>query len=296
MIHNLFDEYRFFPKYPDKELIITGELFGSLIRDQLMSPVRLALGLRIVLDSLKKQLGSKMFRFGLTALLQFRNRLHEWPQYCSHLLQVNHLMEANPEVAQMLNQALAISSSKDKREQQPRESDGIIAAGVVSSVGRMADSRSLSLASNGAEVPNDVARDKLLFVINNISFSNIDTKSKDLAAALKPEVYGWFSNYLVVKRVSIEPNFHSLYVALLDSLGLADLRKNVLAETLKNIRILLTSEKTLTSSQERSLLKNLGSWLGGITLAKDKPIKHNELPLKVYDFSLIVPCSYFTNS
>lgn len=35
MIHNLFDEYRFFPKYPDKELQITGILFGSLIQHQL---------------------------------------------------------------------------------------------------------------------------------------------------------------------------------------------------------------------------------------------------------------------
>lgn len=25
MVHNLFDEYRFFPKYPDKELATTGE-------------------------------------------------------------------------------------------------------------------------------------------------------------------------------------------------------------------------------------------------------------------------------
>jgi CCR4-NOT transcription complex subunit 1 len=29
MIHNLFDEYRFFPKYPDKELKITAVLFGG---------------------------------------------------------------------------------------------------------------------------------------------------------------------------------------------------------------------------------------------------------------------------
>jgi CCR4-NOT transcription complex subunit 1 len=32
MIHNLFDEYRFFHNYPDKELRITGILFGNLIK------------------------------------------------------------------------------------------------------------------------------------------------------------------------------------------------------------------------------------------------------------------------
>lgn len=36
MVHNLFDEYRFFPKYPDKELNITAVLFGQLIHHQLV--------------------------------------------------------------------------------------------------------------------------------------------------------------------------------------------------------------------------------------------------------------------
>jgi hypothetical protein len=36
MIQNLFDEYRFFPKFPDKELTITSVLFGSLIQQQLI--------------------------------------------------------------------------------------------------------------------------------------------------------------------------------------------------------------------------------------------------------------------
>lgn len=79
MLHNLFDEYRFFPKYPDKELLITGELFGCLIKYQLVTPVRLAVALRNVLDSLKRPATSKMYKFGLVALTQFMNRLHEWP-------------------------------------------------------------------------------------------------------------------------------------------------------------------------------------------------------------------------
>ena len=43
MIHNLFDEYRFFPKYPDKELKITGILFGSLIQHGLVSSITLGI-------------------------------------------------------------------------------------------------------------------------------------------------------------------------------------------------------------------------------------------------------------
>ena len=32
MLHNLFDEYRFLAKYPDRELPITARLFGGLVR------------------------------------------------------------------------------------------------------------------------------------------------------------------------------------------------------------------------------------------------------------------------
>ncbi len=80
MIHNLFDEYRFFQKYPDKELRITGILFGQLIQNQLVSYISLGIALRYVLEALKKPPNSKMFKFGLFALQQFKSRLIEWPQ------------------------------------------------------------------------------------------------------------------------------------------------------------------------------------------------------------------------
>ena len=98
MIHNLFDEYRFFSKYPEKELRITGILFGLLIKEQLVSSITLGIALRYVLEALRKPPGQspmsgKMFRFGMFALEQFKERLHEWPQYCSHIVQIPHLRE-----------------------------------------------------------------------------------------------------------------------------------------------------------------------------------------------------------
>ena len=98
MIHNLFDEYRFFSKYPEKELRITGILFGLLIKEQLVSSITLGIALRYVLEALRKPpnqspQSGKMFRFGMFALEQFKERLHEWPQYCSHIVQIGHLRE-----------------------------------------------------------------------------------------------------------------------------------------------------------------------------------------------------------
>ena len=53
MIHNLFDEYRFFHKYPEKELRITGILFGTLIQHQLVQNITLGIALRYVLEALR---------------------------------------------------------------------------------------------------------------------------------------------------------------------------------------------------------------------------------------------------
>jgi CCR4-NOT transcription complex subunit 1 len=84
MIHNLFDEYRFFPKFPDAQLMLTARLFGLLIQHQLVTSITLGIALRYVLDALRKQVRSNMFRFGTTALEQFKWRLSEWPHVSSN--------------------------------------------------------------------------------------------------------------------------------------------------------------------------------------------------------------------
>ena len=106
-------------------------------------------------------------------------------------------------------------------------------------------------------------------------------KTAELSSVLKPVHFDWFSHYLVTKRASIEPNFHAVYIALLDALNDRQLTRAVLAETLKNVRAYLSAESTLGSSQERTLLKHLAAWLGRLTLAKDQPIRHEDLAVKV---------------
>jgi CCR4-NOT transcription complex subunit 1 len=51
MIHNLFDEYRFFPKYPDKELHITAVRDGALLLVQINARPPLPLPLSYLLFS-----------------------------------------------------------------------------------------------------------------------------------------------------------------------------------------------------------------------------------------------------
>lgn len=270
MVHNLFDEYRFFSKYPDKELVVTGELFGALIQNGLVSPLRLTLGLRYVLESLRQPLGSKMFRFGVTALTQFQSRLTEWPPYCEHLSKIAHLTEASPEISQTVQQIVGITGA-------------FVMRGSAALDGMKAVDAELALSSpaeTDVMTPSEEVLEKILFIVNNISTNNLAEKIAELMPLLKLEYYPWFSQYFIQNRVSVEPNFHPLYSQFMKVMASKPMHDIMLKTTVASCSSLLSSDKTLTSSQERTLLKNLGSWLGSQTLAQNIPILHRALPLK----------------
>lgn len=60
---------------------------------------------------------------------------------------------------------------------------------------------------------------------------------EELKETVKDEFMPWVSQYLVMKRVSIEPNFHSLYSNFLDTLKNPEFVKMVLNETYRNIKV-----------------------------------------------------------
>lgn len=60
---------------------------------------------------------------------------------------------------------------------------------------------------------------------------------EELKETVKEEFMPWVSQYLVMKRVSIEPNFHSLYSNFLDTLKNPEFNKMVLNETYRNIKV-----------------------------------------------------------
>ena len=128
--------------------------------------------------------------------------------------------------------------------------------------------------------PSESTKDKIAFIINNVSSTNLRSKGRELKAVLKPEYHAYFARYLVIQRVSIEANFQKLYAQFLDAVDMPELSKQMVETTYENIKVLLSSDKVLSSSSERSLLKNLGSWLGLLTIAKNRPIRAKYLDLK----------------
>ncbi|CDU22470.1 related to CDC39-transcriptional regulator protein [Sporisorium scitamineum] len=275
MVHTLFDEYRWFEMYyPAAELEMTAVVFGSLIQYQLIDYIPLGIAIRYVLDALRNPPDSNMFKFGLQALLRFQNRLPEWPQLCQALLSMPHLQQSYPSIIRLVKMALAGQlpgadvgmpggqSLEDKKAPFP--------AIRADPLPQDADQRD----------PSEEVSDKVLFLVNNLSPTNLESKLGDAKRLITADTYRWFSNYLVLQRISIEPNNHGLYAQFLDGLDAKGLTTYILHETLAKCQMLLNSDKTVQSTQERNLLKNLGSWLGSLTLARDKPIRHRNIAFK----------------
>jgi len=252
-----------------------------------------------------------MFRFGVKALRQFAQRLGEWPQYCSHILQIQHLRQEHPEIIEYIQRVLVESNVNPATtapdnvmgapsfdassagaavptlpgsptrgpQATPSSSTGVASGAALS---RTSSAMGASIAGAGAgssasvldsthlvqHAPSPNVEEGVAFAINNLSPTNMADKAAEIMRLVDAEFYDWLSQYIVVKRASLEQNFHQLYVSLLDAFKSTEIEQRVLVETFSNIHILLNSEKTLASSSERTLLKNLGSWLGLITLAR----------------------------
>ncbi|XP_056273039.1 CCR4-NOT transcription complex subunit 1 isoform X13 [Pseudoliparis swirei] len=331
MLRNLFEEYRFFPQYPDKELHITACLFGGIIEKGLVTYMALGLALRYVLEALRKPYGSKMYYFGIAALDRFKNRLKDYPQYCQHLASIAHFLQFPHHLQEYIEYgqqsrdppvkmqgsittpgSLALAQVQSQSQQpgvpkapQPGQPSTLVTTTTSTTtvaktptITRPTPSTfkkdvppsinttnidTLLVATDQTErivEPPENVQEKIAFIFNNLSQSNMTQKVEELKETVKEEFMPWVSQYLVMKRVSIEPNFHGLYSNFLDTLKNPEFVKMVLNETYRNIKVLLTSDKAAANFSDRSLLKNLGHWLGMITLAKNKPILYTDLEVK----------------
>lgn len=107
ILGSLCDECRYFPKYPLQELLVTGRLFGMLIKNDLITQVRLGLVLKSVLEALRLKSTSRMFlAFGLVALEEFMDQLPRWPQFLHQVTQIPHLRDFYPDLVTYAQEVL----------------------------------------------------------------------------------------------------------------------------------------------------------------------------------------------
>jgi len=275
MLHFLFDEYKFFQSYyPARELAMTGYLFGSLIQHQLVDYIPLGIAIRYILDALNCPPETNLFKFGLQALTQFEPRLPEWQPLCTALLSIPHLADARPDLISNIQRFLTNADIRGHTDNSfmpgAHRADSLP---VFTSI--QPDPSEPELTS-----PPEEFSDRILFIVNNLAPSNFEKKLTEIRNQFDEEYSYWFARYLVDQRISTEPNNHGLYLRFLDALGRQKLSKLILRETFTKAAALLNSEKTMQSASDRNTLKNIGAWLGAITLGRNQPIKHKNLAFK----------------
>ncbi|KAF2730810.1 Not1-domain-containing protein [Polyplosphaeria fusca] len=284
MIHGLFDEYSCFGEYPLEALATTAVLFGGIINYNLLSRIALQVGLAMVLEAVQDyRPEDSMYKFGLQALLHFSTRLPEWPNYCNQLLLVPGLQGTE-----------IYAKAEEVVGQQVGEANGDAQNGMAMTNGTNLDEMlqiesavpkfsclhmDLPLRPDLYEDPDEEVQDKVLFVLNNVSERNLHDKINSLTDAVKDKHHQWFASYLVEERAKMQPNFQQLYLDMLDLFNDRMLWAEVLRETYVSVIRMLNSEGALGST-ERTHLKNLGGWLGSLTIARDQPIKYRNISFK----------------
>lgn len=311
MVHGLIDEYHCYHEYPLEALTKTAVMFGGIINFKLIPGIPLKVGLGMILDAVKDhQPHESMFKFGVEAIEQLIGRLSEWPAFCAVLVQISSL-QGTP-VYKKAHDVLREQGHPAVKQTEEDETNGLpdslaLANGniddLVGSDGMTHNFQSVHadppLRPDVYYPPDEEVQDKILFMLNNVSEQNIKGKLKDLQDVLRDEHHQWFASYLVEERAKLQPNFQQLY---LDLLGLIDdkmLWAEILRESYVTAVHLLNAESTLTSTTERSHLKNIGCWLGSLTIAKDKPIKHKniyfkELLIEAFDSQRLIVVIPFT--
>jgi CCR4-NOT transcription complex subunit 1 len=311
MVHGLLDEYHCYPEYPLEALTKTAVMFGGVINFRLVSGVPLKVGLGMIMDAVRDHNPDQpMYKFGVEALEQLIARLQEWQGFCSLLLQTPSLQ--GTEVYKKAEEVL-----RDRRNQTDDDGDlnGLngLGDGFPLTNGNIDDFLSSDATAQHFkclhvdpplypdlyEEPEEQVQDTVMFVLNNVTLANLDDKLKDLTGVLEAKHHQWFANYLVEQRAKTQLNYHQLYLDLISKIGNKVLWAEVLRETYVSAIRMLNAETTMTSTTERSHLGNLGIWLGSLTIAKDKPIKHKniyfrDLLIEGYDTQRLIMVIPFT--
>ncbi|KAI1714357.1 CCR4-Not complex component, not1 domain-containing protein [Ditylenchus destructor] len=303
VIKYLFDEYNFLHEYPDHELTITAELYGGLIRETIVQNIDFAVAVRKVLESLKGGPYDRLWSFGLIALNAFSSCLFRYPKICEMLTHMDNY-DAFPQqlksyvdcgaqgltpyslpaqtAIEIMNRPLSMSFSTSGRFTPVNLTIGPSVVPSLPSTPALV--RAIEIENSRGGDPPRILFDKVSFMCNNLSLSNFLAKAEEMKALIanNGEAFvRWLAHYVVIKRVAMEQNYQPLYNNFLLSIKNACLDSHVEYETFKNAMTLLRSDKEKATFADRLLLKNLGQWLGLITLARDKPILIKDLDLKL---------------
>uniref|UniRef100_A0A1I7X8P1 CCR4-NOT transcription complex subunit 1 n=1 Tax=Heterorhabditis bacteriophora TaxID=37862 RepID=A0A1I7X8P1_HETBA len=246
VVKNLFEEYRFFHEYPERELRTTAEVYGGIIREGIISNLHFATAVRKVIESLQSEYGSMLWTFGIVSLNACRTKLCAYPKVCSMIAQHDNFSKFPQNLKDFVLSGI-------KGEQPPQCSDTGRATPPVWTQPQRNTSGDGNKSIPGSQ-PN-----RTVFITGNsvLSYTNVDTlvtaTEKEGAEVAQPAetivdkvlvliaehgepFVRWLAQYVVMKRVSIEQNFLPLYNHFVQAIDHPLLDIHIKKETFRNIR------------------------------------------------------------
>lgn len=292
MIHGLFDEYAHYIDYPLEALATTAVLFGGIISHKLISDLPLKIGLGMILESVRDHMpDDPMYKFGLQAIIQLLPRFHEWPGFCKQLLLIPGLQNTDAwmRAEEVIRQEGDLTRTRGGGMGGGVHVSNFPEESMTNGLDQEGDQQAPPFTAINVDPPatdvdfEDPSADdqgKIQFVLNNLTDTTLQSMCKELSDMLDRRHQQWFASHLVEERAKMQPNYHSVYLELVKLLEDKRLWAEVLRETYNSVSRMLNAESTIQNSTERTHLKNLGGWLGLLTLARNKPIKHRNIAFK----------------
>ena len=290
MTHSTLDEYRFFHQYPEEKLKLMAELFGQMVKNNFFTGILERIALKYIIEGIKKGTGL-LYIFGIIALNQIIDKTKIWPKFIRDLLELEVLKENNKDIYEKLEKkANELNGTNEKNNNSNNENNSFVnlkknLKPQTTSLKLQCEINDNNILGNGNMIenipsPSQEIIDKIKSILNSITKSNLTEKAKEIKTIINSEkIERWFSNFFV-NKLSGENNNYQIYNDLITSIDSFELNKYMTKDTIFYIRKLLNSENLDKSIKEQNVLKNLGSWLGIITLSKNRPILAKDLDMK----------------
>lgn len=309
IIINIIDEFRFYQNFPEKELFITSDIFGMLIKHRIIEGKALIIFLKAISDSLEKD--GRMFKFGYKALMHFINdmtlnisadfykllfaneKLRE--TYYKVLYELQNQLKKTDKLQYVPDEHLVIINKKMeafllpkiKEEQKLKKSlkeKLTYESTKFTEKNLMEYLTNLFIEKDKKIDLDDKSKERCIFWLNSLEDTKkLDEKLVEFEALIDtPLKMKWFSLYIVYKRVPSEPAVQNVYRKLIYRSRVDKLYKQVYKITMKMINqvidFVISKENLLP--EERNISRFCGKWVGFITLVCNRPILLKDLNIK----------------
>ena len=315
LVHCLFDEFNFYPHYPEMEIKKAAELFGKIISNQLIVGMLVTIALKFIFEAIKTGKGN-MYTFGTIALSQFINKIPQWPNFMNSLIdlpQIKHEKDLYQKLLKQFNESKKKEKGINSGDSHDNEGESLIEIGDknidIATGNEFSEKDEKIMAKQYNKLKNKLSGPAISFdkiskinnnqenqliseeIINKIKFifcfsnkNNTPEKIKELKTIFKDEKkIRWFSQYFINVLINTENiQFFPKYYDIFNELKNKELHKEIIKATIRAVIKNATINCDTLSSENRAKenLKNLGLWLSEYKISKDRPILAKDLDFK----------------